>query len=83
MLLFGAGFCLSPSIAKPARHLFSARVNAYGKMVEPLWYCKCDGKVTFTRGKVTFDEHVNALERYWKGDIMYTLTKPKWLSFQR
>ena len=35
---------------------------------EPLRYCKCDGKVTFTRpflmlGKVTFDEHVNVLER--------------------
>ena len=34
-------------------------------------YCKCDGKVDFTRpfpllGKVTFDDHVNALERYDK-----------------
>ena len=33
---------------------------------EPLRYCKCDGKVTFTRpflmlGKVTFDERVNVL----------------------
>ena len=33
-----------------------------------------DGKVTFTRpflmlGKVTFDEQVNVLERYCKGDI--------------
>ena len=34
---------------------------------EPLRYCKCDGKVTFTRpflmlGKVTFDEPVNVLK---------------------
>ena len=48
---------------------------------EPLRYCKCDGKVIFTRpflrlDKVTFDDHVNALERYWKGDISYTFTKP-------
>ena len=48
---------------------------------EPLRYYKCDGKVIFTRpflmwGKVTFDDHVNALERYWKGDISYTFTKP-------
>ena len=32
-------------------------------------------------GKVTFDDHVNALERYWKGEISYTfyktLTAPK------
>ena len=33
-----------------------------------------DGKVTFTRpflvlGKVTFDEQVNVLEKYCKGDI--------------
>ena len=47
---------------------------------EPLRYCKCDGKVIFTRpflilGKVTFDHHVNALERYWKGDISDTVTK--------
>ena len=54
---------------------------------EPLRYCKCDGKVIFTRpflmlGKVTFDDDVNALERYWKGDIMsVNLTKPYWLSF--
>ena len=27
-------------------------------------------------GKLTFDEHVDALERYWKGDISYTFTKP-------
>ena len=44
-------------------------------------YCKCDGKVIFTKPllmlvKVTFDDHVNALERYWKGDISYTFTKP-------
>ena len=36
---------------------------------EPLRYCKGDGNVTFTKpflmlGKVTFDEHVNVLERY-------------------
>ena len=47
---------------------------------EPLRYCKCDGKVIVTRpflrlGKVTFGDHVNALERYWKGDISYTFTK--------
>ena len=41
---------------------------------EPLRYCEGDGKVTFTRpflllGKVTFDEQVNVLERYCKGDI--------------
>ena len=27
-------------------------------------------------GKVTFDNHVKALERYWKGDISYTFTHP-------
>ena len=27
-------------------------------------------------GKVTLDDHVNALERYRKGDISYTFTKP-------
>ena len=27
-------------------------------------------------GKVTFDDHVNALERYWKGHISYTFTQP-------
>ena len=42
---------------------------------EPSTYCKCDLKVIFTRpflmlGKVTFDEHVNALEWCWKGDII-------------
>ena len=35
---------------------------------ESLMYCKCNGKVIFTRpflmlDKVTFDEHVDALER--------------------
>ena len=48
---------------------------------EPLRYWKCDGKVIFTRpfqmlGKVKFDDRVNALERYWKGDISHTFTKP-------
>ena len=48
---------------------------------ETLRYCKHDGKVTFTRpflmlGKVTIDAHINALERYLKGDKLYTLTKP-------
>ena len=38
-------------------------------------------KVTFTKpflmlGKVTFDKHVNVLERYCKGGISYTFTKP-------
>ena len=41
---------------------------------EPLRHCKGDEKVTFTRlflmlGKVTFNEQVNVLERYCKGDI--------------
>ena len=44
-------------------------------------YCDGDGKVSFTRpflmlGKVTFDAHVNVLERYCKGDISDTFTKP-------
>ena len=48
---------------------------------EPLRHCEGDGKVTFTRpflmlGKVTFDEQVNVLERYCKGDISYTFTIP-------
>ena len=48
---------------------------------ETLRYCKCDGKVIFTRrflmlGKVTSDDHVNTLERYWKGEISYTFTRP-------
>ena len=47
---------------------------------EPLRYYKSDGKVIFTRpflmlGKMTFDDHI-ALERYRKGDISYTFTKP-------
>ena len=46
---------------------------------EPLRYCKCDGKVTFTRpflmlGKVTFDERVNVFEKYCKGDLSITFT---------
>ena len=50
------------------------------------WSLKCDGKVIFTRpflmlDKVTFDDHVHALKRYRK-DILYTLTKPLWVSFQ-
>ena len=37
-------------------------------------HCEGDGKVTFTEpflmlGKVTFDEQVNVLERYCKGDV--------------
>ena len=48
---------------------------------ELLRYCKGNRKVIFTKpflmlGKVTFDEHVNALVRWWKGDISYTFTKP-------
>ena len=44
---------------------------------EPLRYWKGDGKVTFIGpflmlGKVTFDEQVNVLERYCKGDIVCT-----------
>ena len=36
---------------------------------QPLGYCKCDGNVTFIPpflmlGKLTFDEHVNVLERF-------------------
>ena len=49
-------------------------------MTEPLRYCKVDGKATFIRpflmvGKVNFEEYVDALERYCKGDISYTFTK--------
>ena len=49
------------------------RPYTFGKRAINLRYCKCDGKVTFTRpflmlGKVTFDDHVNALEMYEKGD---------------
>ena len=44
-------------------------------------YCKVDRKVAFTRpflmlGKVTYDEHGNVLEKYCKGDISGTFTKP-------
>ena len=57
------------------------------KLLKPLRYCKCDGKVIFTRlflmlGNLTFSEHVNEMEMYWKGDVLHTFTKPKWLSFQ-
>ena len=52
-----------------------------------LRYCKCNGKVTFTRpflllGKVILDEHVNVLEKVLGGDtgLSYTLTKPQSLS---
>ena len=27
-------------------------------------------------GKVTFDEHVNVLERYFQDEVSYTFTKP-------
>ena len=45
---------------------------------EPLRHCECDKMVTFTipflmLGKVTFDEQVNLLERYCKGDVLQTL----------
>ena len=48
---------------------------------EPLRYWKGNGKMTFTKpflilGKVTFDKHVNVLERYCKCGISYTFTKP-------
>ena len=33
-------------------------------------------------GKVTFDERVDVLESYCKGDISYTFIQPYWLSFQ-
>ena len=64
---------------------FSVRKKTFKELKdlerEPLRYCKGDGKVTFTRpfltlGKVNFDEHVNVLERYSKGDISYAFTKP-------
>ena len=38
-------------------------------------YCNCDGKVTFTRymfDKVTFDKHVNAMERWYICNIYLT-----------
>ena len=52
-----------------------------GFEIDPLNYCKGDGKVIFTRpflmlSKVTFDEDVNVLEIYHKGDISYTFTEP-------
>ena len=45
---------------------------------ESLKYCKCDGKVTFTRhflmlDKVTFGEYINALERWYIVHIYKTL----------
>ena len=48
---------------------------------EPLRHREGDGKVTFTKpylmlGKVTFDEQVNALKRYCKGDVSQTFKKP-------
>ena len=48
---------------------------------ESLRFCKVDGNDTFTTpllmlGKVTFDDHVNVLERSRKGDISNTFTKP-------
>ena len=48
---------------------------------EPLSHCEGDGKITFARsslmlGKANFDEQVNVLERYCKGDLSKTFTKP-------
>ena len=48
----------------------------------PLRHCEGDGKVTFTRlflmlCKVTFDEEVNILERYCKGNVPLTFLFPK------
>ena len=49
-----------------------AKIDLYGtKTFEPLTYCTCDGKVTFSRpflilDNVTFDEHMI---------ILYTFTK--------
>ena len=48
---------------------------------ERLRYWKGSEMVTFTKpflifGKVTFDKHVNVLERYCKGGISYTFTTP-------
>ena len=48
----------------------------YSAQKQPLRYCKCDGNVIFIRPflmlgpLVTLDEHVNELERYWKGDTL-------------
>ena len=44
-------------------------------------YCKSYGKVTFKRpfllfGQVTFNEHVNALQRHCKVVISDTFTEP-------
>ena len=41
---------------------------------KPLRHCEGDGKVTFPRpflmlGKVTFDEELNVMERYCRGDV--------------
>ena len=67
MLLFGAGFCLSPTIAKPARHLFSARVNAYRKMLEPA----CDFWKESHYGIVNVMERspLQDLSDLWQGDL--------------
>ena len=48
---------------------------------EPLRHCEDGGKVTFTKpflmlDNVTFDEQVNVFERYCKGNIPQTFTKP-------
>ena len=62
------------SITKATLHGNRSLRTFNGLERELLRYCKCDGKVTFTilflmLGKVTFDEHVNVLEGYCKGDI--------------
>ena len=55
---------------------------------EPVRYCKSDEKI-FTRpflmlGKVTFDEHVNALKRYCNCDnIAHIYITIYWLSFPK
>ena len=59
----------------------TAQNQTFKELKEPLRYCKGDGKVTFTKpflllDKVTFDEHVNVLERYCKDDISDTFTRP-------
>ena len=56
-------------------------VKIEGLEREPLKYCKGDGKKTFTApfpmfGKVTFDERINVLEMYSKGDVSYILARP-------
>ena len=55
---------------------------------ESHWYCKGNGNVTFIRpflmlDKLTFDKHVNVLERYCKADISYTFTKPLTVLFPK